>query len=85
MRVLLAATMALLLTASVAAPHVHAAPAGDECAACVVRSGEAAESKTPGLAPLRLALGELAAELRSIPRDGAPLGAIPGQSPPPRA
>jgi len=30
MRVLLAATMALLLTASVAAPHVHAAPAGDE-------------------------------------------------------
>ena len=85
MRVLVAATLALLLTASVAAPHLHAAPAGDECAACVVRSGEAAESKTPGLAPLPLALGELVLEPQSLPGDGAPLGAIPGQSPPPRA
>jgi hypothetical protein len=85
MRVLVAATLALLLTASVAAPHVHAAAAGEECAACVVRSGEVAESKTPGLAPLTLALGGLAAELQSLPRDGAPLGATPGQSPPPRA
>jgi len=82
MRVLIAATLALLLTAVVAAPHHHAAPAGEECAACVVRAGEAAESKTPGLAALPLALGELVAEPESLPRDGAPLGAIPGQSPP---
>jgi len=85
MRVLVAATLALLLTATVAAPHVHAAPSGEECAACVVRSGEEAESKSPGLVPLQLALGELVAAPRSLPRDGAPLGAIPGQSPPPRA
>jgi hypothetical protein len=85
MRVLLAATLALLLTAVVAVPHVHAAPSGEECAACVVRGGEAARSQTPDLEPLPLALGELVAEPRSLARDGAPLGAIPGQAPPPRA
>ena len=85
MRLLIAATLALLLTAVVAAPHVHAAPGGEECAACVVRGGEPAGSKTLDLAPLHPALGALSPELLSIPGDGAPLGAIPGQSPPPRA
>jgi hypothetical protein len=82
MRALVAATLALLLTAVVVAPHVHAASTGEECSACVVRGGEVAESQVPDLSPLPLALGELMAELTSLPRDGAPLGAIPGQSPP---
>ncbi len=86
MRALIAATLALLLTAVVVAPHAHAAAPGEECGVCVVRSGgEAATSQTPVLSPLPLALGELVAVPRSVPRDGAPLGAIPGQSPPPRA
>jgi hypothetical protein len=82
MRAVLAATLALLLTAIVVAPHVHAAPAGEECAVCVARGGEASESQTPVLSPLPLALGELVVAPVSLPRDGAPLGAIPGQSPP---
>ena len=82
MRVLISATLALLLTAVVASPHHHAAPAGEECAACVVRGGEVAESKTPDLAPLPLAMGQPVAELESLRRDGVSLGAIPGQSPP---
>jgi hypothetical protein len=84
MRVLLAATLAVLLTAVVAVPHVHAAPSGEECAVCVARGGEVAESQVPELAPLPLALGELPAEPVGRPCDGAPLGAIPGQSPPDR-
>ena len=82
MRAVIAATLALLLTAVVVTPHLHAASTGEECAACVVRGGEAAQSQTPDLSPLPLALGELVLAPRSLPRDGAPLGAIPGQSPP---
>jgi hypothetical protein len=82
MRALIAASLALLLTAVVAAPHVHAAPSSEECARCVVGGGEVAEPQTPEPSPLPLALGELVAVPRSVPRNGAPLGASPGQSPP---
>ncbi len=82
MRAILAASLALLLTAAVALPHVHAASSGEECAACVVRGGEPAASQVPDLSPLPLALGGVEVALQSLPRDGAPLGAIPGQSPP---
>jgi hypothetical protein len=82
MRAVIAATLALLLTAAVAVPHVHAAPSGEECAACVVRGGSVAESQVPDLSPLPLAAGGVVAELQSHPAEGAPLGAIPGQSPP---
>jgi hypothetical protein len=82
MRAVIAATLALLLTAVVVTPHVHAARGGEECAVCVARGGEATESQTPVPSPLPLALGGLVVAPRSLPADGAPLGAIPGQSPP---
>jgi hypothetical protein len=82
MRAVIAATLALLLTAVVVAPHVHLVATGEECAACVVRGGEVAQSRVPELPPLPLALGELVVALRSRLRDGAPQGAVPGQSPP---
>jgi hypothetical protein len=82
MRAVLAATLVLLLTAAVAVPHVHAAPSSEECAACVVRAGEVPESQVPVLSPLPLAAGEVLLAPQSRPGEGAPLGAIPGQSPP---
>ncbi len=82
MRAILAAILVLLLTAAVAVPHVHTAPSSGECAACVVRAGDVAESQVPDLSPLPLAAGEVVLAPQSRPKDGAPLGAIPGQSPP---
>jgi ferric-dicitrate binding protein FerR (iron transport regulator) len=82
MRAVLAATLVLLLAAAVAVPHVHAAPSSEECAACVARGGEVAESQVPDLSPLQLAAGDAVLAPQSRPGDGAPLGAIPGQSPP---
>ena len=82
MRAVVAATLALLLAATVALPHVHTVSTGQECAACVVRSGTVAESQVPSLAPLPLAIGEVVPVLQSLSGEGAPLGAVPGQSPP---
>lgn len=84
MRAVLAATLSLALAVSAVAPHVHVDVHGaDECAVCLVRSGgEVATSRTPDLAPLDLPAGEVAQAPVSRPACGAPLGAIPGQSPP---
>jgi hypothetical protein len=82
MRLVIAASLAVLLAAAVVVPHVHVASSGDECAACVVRGGQVAESQVPELLPLPLALGQVETAPCSVPRDGAPLGAISGQSPP---
>jgi hypothetical protein len=82
MRAVIAATLVLLLTAAVAAPHVHAAPSTGECAACVARAGDVAQSQVPDLSPLPLAAGEVVLAPLSRPGEGAPLGAVPGQSPP---
>ena len=84
MRAVLAATLALALTVAVAAPHLHAdAHGGGDCAVCVVRSGgEVATCQTPDLAPAALPAGEVALAPARSPVCGAPLGAIPGQSPP---
>jgi hypothetical protein len=82
MRAALAAALALLLTTAVVVPHVHAAWSGDECPACVVRGGEPATPAAPDLAPLPPLAGEPLPAPRSVAFDGAPLGAIPGQSPP---
>ncbi len=82
MRVAVAATLVLLLALAVVTPHVHTASSPEECAACVVRGGEVAQSQVPEVAPLPAAVGELAVPLPSRPGEGAPLGAIPGQSPP---
>lgn len=82
MRAVLAATLVLLLTAAVAVPHVHAAPSTEECAACVARAGDVAQSQVPDLTPLPLAAGDVVLAPLSRPGEGAPLGAVPGQSPP---
>jgi len=67
-----------------AVPHVHAGPHGaEQCAVCVVRGGDVARTQTPDVAPAAEApLGEAPLAPTSIRPSGAPLGAIPGQSPP---
>ncbi len=85
MRALVAAALAIGLLVLGAVPHVH--PAGHargdgECALCMARSGDVAHSETPDLAPGVLHVEEVVAEPDHAPVTGAPLGAIPGQSPP---
>jgi hypothetical protein len=78
-----AALLAAVLVALAWAPHVHDGPHGDhDCAACIARGAEPAGYQVPDLAP-RPALREAPtpAPVLAIPA-GAPLGAVPGQSPP---
>lgn len=83
MRVLLAATLALHLVLTAFGPHVHTAAHGaEECAVCLVRGAEAAGSSTPDLAPSALPAVAVVLAPGLPPVTGAPLGAIPGQSPP---
>lgn len=84
MRALLATGLALALALAAAAPHVHVEAQGAEhCTACVVRGGvEPASAQTPRVAPLDLPAGEVALAPAAAPVSGAPLGAVPGQSPP---
>jgi hypothetical protein len=83
MRAFLAAGLALFLVLTAAAPHVHTGPRGSEaCVVCVVRHGDAAHSATPDLAPVAIVAATPLLELGLPPVSGAPLGAIPGQSPP---
>jgi hypothetical protein len=83
MRALLAAGLAVLVALSAAAPHVHAGPRGaQDCAACVVRNADVARSETPDTLPAMVVAGEAPAVPGLPPVTGAPLGAIPGQSPP---
>jgi hypothetical protein len=83
MRALLALGLALALAAASPATHVHAGAQGDEaCAVCLARSGDAATSATPDVAPRVVPVGTPACARGRPPVAGAPLGAIPGQSPP---
>lgn len=74
----------LVLVALVALPaHVHAGERGAEaCAMCVARSGDVARSETPEVAPALFGRAEAPADPDAPPVTGAPLGAVPGQSPP---
>jgi hypothetical protein len=81
MRALLAASLALFLVFTAGAPHAHAHGA-DECAVCVVRQGDAARDETPDVAPSAHVVGVAPCAPGLPPVFGAPLGAIPGQSPP---
>lgn len=83
MRALLAAILAIGLVVTAAVPHVHPAGHGaGECAVCVARHGNVAHGETPDVAP-RVQLTEaVVVEPGVAPVTGAPLGAIPGQSPP---
>ncbi len=83
MRALVAAGLALFLVLSAAAPHVHTGPRGaDDCVVCVVRHGAAARNETPDVAPVTLVAAAPATVPDLPPVSGAPLGAVPGQSPP---
>ncbi len=83
MRAVVALGLGVVLVALCWAPHVHDGPHGDhDCPACVARSVDAAHSETPDVAPLRVTFPSLVqAPVESVPA-GAPLGAVPGQSPP---
>ena len=83
MRLAVAIATAALLLLGVAAPHHHAAPVGGhECVACAVGGSLAAEDATPALSPPVLVAIAAAGQPGDDPVTGAPLGAVPGQSPP---
>lgn len=86
MRALVAAVLAFGLVLTVAVPHVHAAGnRSGECTVCVARHGDVAHSEMPDVAPAVLHAEPLPIEPALAPVTGAPLGAIPGQSPPAEA
>ena len=83
MRAVLALTVAVLLASGAALPHAHAGPYGTHsCLACATGSGEEAASAIPDLAPRQVVAVEASASPGMAPVLGAPLGAVPGQSPP---
>jgi hypothetical protein len=81
--VAVAVVVAVAVSIAAAAPHVHAVRhAGEECVLCLARTGEVARSETPEVAPVLQPAGEPCRSPGLPPVSGAPLGAIPGQSPP---
>ena len=83
MRAFVAALLALSLLVAAAAPHVHAhAAGGDECAVCTLRHTAPPGSTTPDVAPVVHVAAVPSSAPAFPPVFGAPLGAIPGQSPP---
>ena len=86
MRAIVAAFLALTLVVAAAAPHVHAQTvAGDECAVCTLRHTAPPRTELPHLAPAVIVEGDPSGAPELPPVSGAPLGAVPGQSPPPAA
>jgi hypothetical protein len=83
-RAALAILLALVLVAAVAAPHVHvhAQTSGDECSLCTVRHAAPTASVLPDVAPIVHVERAAAGAPGLPPVSGAPLGAVPGQSPP---
>jgi hypothetical protein len=85
MRALVAASLAAYLALTALAPHVHVEDAGGNnhpCAVCASRTGDVATGATPDLTPSPEVAGEAVLAPGLPPVTGAPLGAIPGQSPP---
>jgi hypothetical protein len=83
MRALVAAGLALFLVLSAATPHVHTGEHADEsCAVCVARHADVPRTELPDLAPAAVVEATASLAIGLPPVDGAPLGAIPGQSPP---
>jgi len=85
MRAVVAFVLSAVLVALSWAPHVHHHDArGDhDCPACIARYSDAAHFEVPDLEPVRVAFVRVieAAPLQPA-STGAPLGSIPGQSPP---
>jgi hypothetical protein len=85
MRALLAAALALFLAVVALAPHAHTGSDGSEdCSACVASGRHAAPvpavlTGAPPPPAVRRAFEPYPA---GTPTSGAPLGAVPGQSPP---
>jgi hypothetical protein len=83
MRALVAATLALMVVLAAGAPHEHLRGHGAaDCIACAVGQGDAACDQTPDVAPAAVVSSPPPSEPGTDPVSGAPLGAIPGQSPP---
>lgn len=82
MRALAAALLVLSLLVVAAEPHVHPESGSDGCAVCVLRHTDAPHGEVPDVAPVVHGMGEVVAVPGFPPVAGAPLGAIPGQSPP---
>ncbi len=83
MRALVAAGLALVLLVAAAGTHVHSGPHGaNDCGACVVRNADVAASETPDVTPVPFVAAAPQLAPRLSPVSGAPLGAVPGQSPP---
>ena len=83
MRIAFAILATLMLVAGLAAPHHHDSPLGShECLACAAGGAREARDETPRLEPGAAPPVRLGAEPGHSPVTGAPLGAIPGQSPP---
>lgn len=82
-RALLAAAAILLVLATEFAPHTHQGPLGRHaCVACTAAAGEEAACASPDVAPARVVAADLPRAVHAPPVTGAPLGAVPGQSPP---
>jgi hypothetical protein len=81
-RALLAAAAILLVLLTAVAPHAHEGTLGRHaCVACTAAAGEEAGRATIDVAP-KPVVAAVTQPAPEPPVTGAPLGAIPGQSPP---
>jgi hypothetical protein len=86
MRALVAAALALSILLGVGAPHFHANGQGEaSCAVCVLRHTDVPRADGPDVSPRVHTTAAVVVIPGLPPVDGAPLGAVPGQSPPPAA
>jgi len=82
-RAALAMLACLFVVATSAAPHHHDARLGDHaCPACVSSGADVARDQTPQVEAVTGWPETFPAVPEQAPASGAPLGAVPGQSPP---
>lgn len=85
LRPLVAAGLALFLVFSAGAHHVHeghGTRSAEHCMACAARHAALPGEAAPDLAPAPTPEAEAQLAPGLAPVTGAPLGAVPGQSPP---
>lgn len=83
MRLVLATLFAVYIAVVAAMPHGHGGHHDrHDCVACTTAGSLAWEPELPDVAPSAVSIEDVAAEPRSVAASGAPLGAVPGQSPP---
>jgi hypothetical protein len=82
-RTALAIIIAVFVLLGAVAPHEHATPLGTHaCAACIAAGAEEACVAAIDVAPRPVFASEVRDTASPAPAAGAPLGAVPGQSPP---